>query len=178
MLYSSRVIVAAQRRELEIELQLREQRPARVPSQSEWPKTVDARTGGQQGRTCGKCGKGHSGECRAGRGCQKCGKEGHYAKDCLQAATVQGMRLCYHCNQVGHMRANFPLHTAKPVQAAAPATLRITDGRSDRTEPPKAQCRAFHLTAEEARVAPDVVAGMFLSSPCFVYLLYAYLLYL
>ena len=31
-------------------------------------------------------------------------------------------------------------------------------------EPPKAQGRAFQLTAEEAKSAPDVVAGMFLFS--------------
>ena len=74
------------------------------------------------------------------------------------------------------MRANCPLLTAKSVQAATPATLRITDGRSDKKEPPKAQGRAFQLTAEEARAAPDVVAGMFLSSSRFIYLLYAYLL--
>ena len=76
------------------------------------------------------------------------------------------------------MRANYPLLAAQPVQAAAPATLRITDGRPVRTEPPKAQGRAFQLTAEEARAAPNVVAGTFLSSSRFIYLLYAYLLYL
>ena len=76
------------------------------------------------------------------------------------------------------MKANCPLLAAKPVQAAASATLRIKDRRPVRAEPPKAQGLAFQLTAEEARAAPDVVAGMFLSSPCFIYLLYAYLLYL
>ena len=34
---------------------------------------------------------------------------------------------------------------------------------SVRAEPPKAQGRAFQLTAEEAKAAPDVAVGMFLS---------------
>ena len=76
------------------------------------------------------------------------------------------------------MKANCPLLAAKPMQAASPATLRNTDGIPVRAEPPKAQGRAFQLTAEEARAVPDVVAGMFLSSSRFLYLLYAYLLYL
>ncbi|CAH1418425.1 unnamed protein product [Lactuca virosa] len=49
------------------------------------------------------------------------------------------MRLCYHCDQVGHVKANCPLLAAKPVQAPMPTTLRITDGRPVRAEPPKAQ---------------------------------------
>ncbi|CAH1445284.1 unnamed protein product [Lactuca virosa] len=117
----------ARRRELEIEQKLREQRQAPAHSQPapKRSKTADTRTGGQQSRTCGKCGNGHFG--------------------------------------VGHLKANCPLLAAKPAQAPAPTTLRITDGRPVRAEPPKAQGRAFQLTAEEARAAPDVVAGMFLS---------------
>ena len=46
--------------------------------------------------------------------------------------------------------------------------MRITDGRPVRAEPPKAQGRAFQLTSEEARAAPDVVAGMFLSFISFI----------
>ena len=50
----------------------------------------------------------------------------------------------------------------------APTTLRIPDGRPVKVEPPKAQGRPFQLTAEEARVAPDVVDGMFLSFISFI----------
>ena len=50
---------AARWRELEIELQLREQRQAPMQSQPA-PKRMrpaDYRQGGQKSRTCGKCGK-------------------------------------------------------------------------------------------------------------------------
>ncbi|CAH1431740.1 unnamed protein product [Lactuca virosa] len=72
------------------------------------------------------------------------------------------MRLCYHCHQVGHVKTNCPQLAVRPAQTPAPATLRIPDGRLVKAEPPKAQGRAFQLTAEEAREAPDVIAGMFL----------------
>ena len=61
------------------------------------------------------------------------------------------------------MKDQCPLLDAKPTQAPTPATLRITDGSQVRAPPPRAQGRAFQLTTEEAMVAPDVVAGMFLS---------------
>ncbi|CAH1430889.1 unnamed protein product [Lactuca virosa] len=121
-------------------MQLREQRTAPTKSQPapKRSKTTDSRIGSQQSRTCGKCGKGHSRVCRAGSGCHKCGKEGHYAKDCRQPVPVSSMRLCYHCDQVGHLKANCLLLDAKPAQTSAPATLRIADGRPAKAEPPKA----------------------------------------
>ena len=61
------------------------------------------------------------------------------------------------------MKTNCPVLAARPMHALAPATLRITDGNQGRSEPPRAQRRAFHLTTEVARVAPDVVVGIFLS---------------
>ena len=54
---------AAMRRELEVELQLRELRQAPMQSQPA-PKrssTVDVRVGDRSGHTCGKCGRGHTG---------------------------------------------------------------------------------------------------------------------
>lgn len=49
---------------------------------------------------------------------------------------------------------------AKCMQALAPTTLRITDGRQGRAEARKARDRSFQLTAEEARAMPDVVTSM------------------
>ena len=59
------------------------------------------------------------------------------------------------------MRANCPQLTAEPVQAPAPATLRITGGGQGGAEPPRAQGHAFQLIAEEVRAVPDAVMGMF-----------------
>ena len=128
---------AARWRELEIELQLRELRQAPVQSQSapKRSKTVDSRVGDQSSHTCGKCGRGHTGVCRSGGACRKCGKEGHYARDCRQSAQARDLRICYHCHQVGHLRVNCPQIATGPVQAPAPATLRIPGGGQDGAEP-------------------------------------------
>lgn len=131
---------AAGRRELEIELQLRELRQAPVQSQPapKRSKTVDVRVGDLSNHTCGKCGRSHTGVCRTGGACRKCGKEGHYAGDYRRVAPVRDSRICYHCRQDGHMRVNCPQLSAGPVQAPAPATLRISGGGQDGAEPPRA----------------------------------------
>ena len=131
---------AARRRELEIELQMRELRQAPVQSQpaTKRSKTVDSRMGDQGGHVCGKCGRGHAGVCRSGGACRKCGKEGHYARDCRQSVPVRDLRICYHCHQVGHLKVNCPQIAAGSVQAPAPATLRITGGGQGGAEPPRA----------------------------------------
>ena len=46
------------------------------------------------------------------------------------------------------------------LQGSAPAA-RATEVRPVKAEAPKARGRAFQLTAEEVRAAPDVVAGMY-----------------
>ncbi|KAL7585806.1 uncharacterized protein LOC111885411 [Lactuca sativa] len=56
------------------------------------------------------------------------------------------------------------LAAAGPVSAPAFATLRNTDRRLGREDAPTAKSRAFQLTVEEARAAPDVVSGSFLVS--------------
>ena len=61
------------------------------------------------------------------------------------------------------MRANCRQLAARPVQAPAPATLRITGGGQGGVEPSRAQGRAYQLAAEEVRAVPDAAAGMFLS---------------
>lgn len=59
------------------------------------------------------------------------------------------------------MKASFPFLVARPVQALDPTTLRITYGHQGKVESPRSRGRAFHLTAEEAWVATDVVSGMY-----------------
>ena len=154
---------AARRREFEDELQLRELRQAPMQSQPapKWSTTVDSRLGYQRSHTCGKCGRGHTGVYWSGGACRKCGKVGHYARDCRQSVPIRDLRICYHCRQVGHLRVNYPQLSAGPVQAPAPATLRIAGGGQGGAEPPRAQGRAFRLIAEEVRAKPDVAAGMF-----------------
>ena len=49
------------------------------------------------------------------------------------------------------------------MQAPSPATLRILGGGQSGAEPPRAQGRAFQLTAEEVRAVTDAAVGMFLS---------------
>ena len=86
------------------------------------------------------------------------------AKDC-----PKGFAVCFHCNQTGHRKAECPLLRGSAQgasQGTAPAAIRASDSRSVKTETPKARGRAFQLTAEEVRAAPDVVAGMY----SFVYL--------
>ena len=52
---------------------------------------------------------------------------------------------------------------AAPTVAPTSAKARVMDGRKVKSEAPVVRSRAFQLTAEEARAAPDVVTGMILS---------------
>ncbi|KAL7584909.1 uncharacterized protein LOC128127083 [Lactuca sativa] len=146
----------ARKREIELETQAREEaesqqadrRPAQSQPAAKRIKSADSRTGGSKNRTCVKCGKGHDGACRAGA-CYKCGKEGHIAREC-----PKGFMVCFHCNQTGHRKAECP----QLRQGSAPVA-RTTETRPVKVEAPRARGRAFQLTAEEVRAAPDVVAG-------------------
>ncbi|KAI3695410.1 hypothetical protein L1987_78407 [Smallanthus sonchifolius] len=47
---------------------------------------------------CGKCGRRHGGECKAGQvGCFRCGKFGHQSRDCPEKPR------CHNCGEQGHM---------------------------------------------------------------------------
>lgn len=75
------------------------------------------------------------------------------------------------------MKANCPLLTSRPVQASAPTTLWIMDGRQERYEELQAKGRAYQLTVEEPKVALDIVTGMclfiFQGIPTCLYLFFA-----
>ena len=75
---------AMRRREIEMELQMKELRQAPVQLQpaAKRFKAADVRSRSQRGHTCGKCSKVHEGPCRSSAGCHKCGRDGHFAKDC------------------------------------------------------------------------------------------------
>ncbi|XP_052621371.1 uncharacterized protein LOC122195016 [Lactuca sativa] len=162
----SELQVNARKREIELETQAREEvesqgrdrRPAQSQPAAKRAKPADPKPGSQKGRTCGKCGKGHDGVCRA-ESCYKCGKEGHMAKD-----FPKGFAVCFHCNQTRHRKAECPQlrgSSQGAPQGSAPAAIRATESRPVKAEAPRARGRAFQLTAEEVRAAPDVVAGMY-----------------
>ena len=140
----------------EAESQRADRRPAQSQPAAKRARPADWRSGGAKSRTCGECGKSHEGSCRAGV-CYKCGKKGHIARDC-----PKGFSVCFHCNQTGHRKAECP----QLRQGSAPVA-RTTETRPVKVEAPRARGRAFQLTTEEVRAAPDVVAGMF----SFMYLL-------
>ena len=104
---------AAKRREIEIELQIREVRadPAQSQPIPKRFRTTDSRAGSKKGRTFGKCGKVHDGVCRSSSGCHKCGKQGHITRDYRQQTPASSVRRFYHCKQVGHMKAHWPVTT-------------------------------------------------------------------
>ncbi|KAI3701002.1 hypothetical protein L2E82_45643 [Cichorium intybus] len=116
----------------ELELENQQRQKRQAPTQSHPPSKKHK--GGDQGRP-----------------------EGHYARDCRQET-----KICFNCNQVGHIKSQCPSLGKTTVQNPVPSTLRITDGHQVKTGTPKAKGRVFQLTAGEAQVVPDVVTGTFL----------------
>ncbi|KAJ9545125.1 hypothetical protein OSB04_024832 [Centaurea solstitialis] len=129
--------------------------PANDPRKGRFPRT-DSRGGHiQHVRPCGKCQKVHQGECRSGPPtCFRCGQPGHLSRDCTTRRT------CYQCGSPDHFKTNCP--QLKRGGAPAPRDRATTVKDDGKAAPAPARSRAFRMTAEEAKEAPDVVTGTFL----------------
>ncbi|KAJ9541425.1 hypothetical protein OSB04_027931 [Centaurea solstitialis] len=162
------MVEVARKREIYLEEQRQGKRKmelALVPAK----KFKGPRSDGRRGFPgCPKCGKNHSGEYRLAEAvCFKCGKPGHRSRECGIPP-----RVCFHCFQPGHIKPNCPqlvgataaaAPATAPVVAPAFSTMRFTDGSSGKRIGPSSTSRGrvFQLTAEEAKVEPDVVTGVF-----------------
>ncbi|XP_076923201.1 uncharacterized protein LOC143585268 [Bidens hawaiensis] len=69
----------------------------------------------------------------------------HTDEECRRKET----RVCYNCGEPGHIRPECPKLT------------RVPDNKAKNTDGPKRNARAFQLTAQEAAMIPDVIAGTF-----------------
>ncbi|GJT44944.1 putative reverse transcriptase domain-containing protein [Tanacetum coccineum] len=100
---------------------------------------------------CNRCGKNHVGKCRSGmKGCFKCGDPNHKSNTCTKPVIV-----CYECNEMGHKLNECP--KAKVIEAT-----QIKSIKEEKVEAPKAKARAYPMTAEEAKLLPDVVTDIIL----------------
>ncbi|XP_023747608.1 uncharacterized protein LOC111895775 [Lactuca sativa] len=89
------------------------------------------------------------------------------SRDCPNRALI-----CFHCNQIGHKKADLSRLSGGPMVAPAPTTLRITNGHQGKAEAPVVKSRAFQLTIDEARAAPNVVTGNFLVNGVYAHVLF------
>ncbi|KAJ9546782.1 hypothetical protein OSB04_019325 [Centaurea solstitialis] len=149
----------ARSREIELERQgkRKKEEPSQVPSNKKFKGTVQRSEGKREYPRCSKCGRNHPGECRPSLiTCYKCGKTGHSSRDCRVAA-----RLCFRCFQPGHFAHECPNAAASTQISGATPLKAIEAGPAKKVEIPKGRARVFQLTAEEAKVEPEVVTGIF-----------------
>ncbi|KAJ9557909.1 hypothetical protein OSB04_012523 [Centaurea solstitialis] len=131
--------------------------PSQVPSNKKFKGTVQRSEGKREYPRCSKCGRNHPGECRPSLiTCYKCGKTSHSSRDYRVAA-----RLCFRCFQPGHFAHECPNAAASTQISRATPLKAIEAGPAKKVEIPKGRARVFQLTAEEAKVEPEVVTGIF-----------------
>ncbi|KAJ9541992.1 hypothetical protein OSB04_028498 [Centaurea solstitialis] len=80
----------------------------------------------------------------------------HSSRNCRVAA-----RLCFRCFQPGHFAHECPNAAASTQISGATPLKAIEVGPAKKVEIPKGRARVFQLTAEEAKVEPEVVTGIF-----------------
>ncbi|KAK9049844.1 hypothetical protein SSX86_031187 [Deinandra increscens subsp. villosa] len=147
------MINAARARELDITRreEARERRgpneaqsnPPKKQKMGESPKKKEFKGGNSK---CKICGRGHPGECLfKDRPCLNCGKKGHLVSNCPSEVVR-----CFNCYQTGHKKPNCPKLMGEGSRSGG------------KTEIPRATGRAFQLTADEAKIDPNVVSGTFL----------------
>ncbi|XP_021991510.1 uncharacterized protein LOC110888286 [Helianthus annuus] len=149
------IINTAREREIELKKQIKrgERRAPTVnPSPTKKARTTESskKLEGKGGSpSCKVCGIGHKDECRfKDKSYPICGKTGHTTALCPGEVSV-----CYKCYQPGHKKSKCPELVGKK------------DGKDSQAETPKAKARSFQLTAAEAKMEPDVVSEIKLTSP-------------
>ncbi|KAJ0733400.1 putative nucleotidyltransferase, Ribonuclease H [Helianthus annuus] len=98
---------------------------------------------------CKYCKRKHSGKCPIY--CNFCKISGHKEEDCRKKANS---RVCFNCGEQGHIKTNCP--------KLAP----VANNKNPKN------ARAFILTADEAKIIPDVIAGTFLVNDIFAKVLF------
>ncbi|KAK1424323.1 hypothetical protein QVD17_19650 [Tagetes erecta] len=146
------IIDAAREREIELNKQVeRGERktvdlnpsPTKKLKFTESPKKGNGKSALQGCKICGKL---HKGECYfKNKPCINCGKTSHGMANCPSK-----MALCYKCYKPGHKRADCPelMHGGERTEV--------------KNEIPKPRARSFQITAEEAKIETNVVAGTFM----------------
>ncbi|XP_024981720.1 uncharacterized protein LOC112518303 [Cynara cardunculus var. scolymus] len=109
-------------------------------------------------RPCQRCGKTHQGRClteTTNLKCFCCGEMGHVRVNCPKKN-----RACYSYGVFGHRQFECPRMRREESKASMQQPP-VGGASSQKEEVPKAQARAFQITAEEARNEADVITGIF-----------------
>ncbi|KAI3749597.1 hypothetical protein L2E82_20211 [Cichorium intybus] len=112
-------------------------------------------------KTCEKCGKEHTGECKTGSSaCFNYGRVGHRARECTYSKLSKVE--CFSCHEKGHYSYNCPKKDGETLVSTA----------QKKTEPQKVKTCAFQLTREEGKETQDVVSGTLLINQMPAYVLF------